>query len=588
MKKQRTVTFNHNPLLKRELPAWRSRLVMLGLMGCSLALAGRALYLQGVNNDFLQAKGESRYARTLEVPATRGRITDRQGDILAVSTPMRSVWAIPSDAQLEPAQARELARLLEMDVKELNGKLATGRDFAYLKRQVPPEVAQQVADLRLPGVHQQQEYRRYYPGGEVMAHILGFTDVEDKGQEGIELAFEKRLAGRPGARRVIKDRRGQIVEDVEAIRPPRDGEDVALSIDGKIQYLAWSALRDAMHQHKAQAGAVVVLDARSGEILALANAPTFNPNNRTNLSGAQLRNRVFTDAFEPGSVMKPFIAALALDRGKLRVDSQIDTGNGRMTIGTATISDTKRHGMMSVAQIVQKSSNIGTVKMAQQFSPDEMWHLFDQLGFGTQLNLGFPGETSGRLRPAKSWRPIEQATMSYGHGISVSLIQMARAYMVFARNGELVPLSLTRVDGVPSSGRRVFSENTAQHMRTILAMAAGPGGTAPRAQVPGYTVAGKTGTAHKLEGGRYARKYVSSFVGFAPATNPRIVVAVMIDEPTAGQYFGGTVAAPVFSRITEGALRTLGVAPDVPLTPLQLARRTADEAAAGAVGRENM
>ena len=588
MKKQRAVTFNHNPLLKRELPAWRSRLVMLGLMGCSLALAGRALYLQGVNNDFLQAKGESRYARTLEVPATRGRITDRQGDILAVSTPVRSVWAIPSDAQLEPAQARELARLLEMDVKELNNKLANGRDFAYLKRQVPPEVAQQVADLRLPGVHQQQEYRRYYPGGEVMAHILGFTDVEDKGQEGIELAFEKRLAGRPGARRVIKDRRGQIVEDVEAIRPPRDGEDVALSIDGKIQYLAWSALRDAMHQHKAQAGAVVVLDARSGEILALANAPTFNPNNRTNLSGAQLRNRVFTDAFEPGSVMKPFIAALALDRGKLRVDSQIDTGNGRMTIGTATISDTKRHGMMSVAQIVQKSSNIGTVKMAQQFSPDEMWHLFDQLGFGTQLNLGFPGETSGRLRPAKSWRPIEQATMSYGHGISVSLIQMARAYMVFARNGELVPLSLTRVDSVPSSGRRVFSENTAQHMRTILAMAAGPGGTAPRAQVPGYTVAGKTGTAHKLEGGRYARKYVSSFVGFAPATNPRIVVAVMIDEPTAGQYFGGTVAAPVFSRITEGALRTLGVAPDVPLTPLQLARRTADEAAAGAVGRENM
>ncbi len=588
MKKQRTVTFNHNPLLKRELPAWRSRLVMLGLMGCSLALGGRALYLQGVNHDFLQAKGESRYARTLEVPATRGRITDRQGDILAVSTPVRSVWAIPSDAQLEPAQARELARLLEMDVKELNTRLATGRDFAYLKRQVPPEVAQQVADLRLPGVHQQQEYRRYYPGGEVMAHILGFTDVEDKGQEGIELAFEKRLAGRPGARRVIKDRRGQIVEDVEAIRPPRDGEDVALSIDGKIQYLAWSALRDAMQQHKAQAGAVVVLDARSGEVLALANAPTFNPNNRTNLSGAQLRNRVFTDAFEPGSVMKPFIAALALDRGKLKVDSQIDTGNGRMTIGTATISDTKRHGMMSVAQIVQKSSNIGTVKMAQHFSPDEMWHLFDQLGFGTPLNLGFPGETSGRLRPAKSWRPIEQATMSYGHGISVSLIQMARAYMVFARNGELVPLSLTRVDGLPSSGRRVFSESTAQYMRTILAMAAGPGGTAPRAQVPGYTVAGKTGTAHKLEGGRYARKYVSSFVGFAPATNPRIVVAVMIDEPTAGQYFGGTVAAPVFSRITEGTLRTLGVAPDVPLTPLQLARRTADEAAAGAVGRENM
>ena len=575
MKNPRSVTFNHNPLLKRDLPAWRPRLVMLALMGCSVALAGRALYLQGVHNDFLQAKGESRYARTLEVPATRGRITDRNGDILAVSTPVRSIWALPADAQLEPAQARELARLLEMDANELNRRLAASRDFAYLKRQLPPEVAKQVADLRLPGIHQQQEYRRYYPGGEVMAHILGFTNVEDKGQEGIELAFEKQLAGRPGARRVIKDRRGQIVEDVEAIRPPRDGQDVALSIDGKVQYLAWSALREAMEQHKAQAGAVVVLDARSGEVLALANAPTFNPNNRANLSGAQLRNRVFTDTFEPGSVMKPFIAALAIDRGKAKPDTVIDTGNGRMTIGTATISDVSRNGLMTVAEILQKSSNVGTVKLAQQFSADEMWHLFDQLGFGTPLNLGFPGEASGRLRPAKSWRPIEQATMSFGHGISVSLIQMARAYLVFARDGELVPLSLTRLDGQPSAGRRVYSAETARTVRSMLV--AGPKGTAVRAQVPGYTVAGKTGTARKLENGRYARKYISSYVGFAPASDPRLVVAVMIDEPSAGQYYGGAVAAPLFSRVTEGALRALGVAPDVPLTPLQLARRSAEE-----------
>lgn len=589
MKNPRPVTFNHNPLLKRDLPAWRPRVVMLALMGCSLAVAGRALYLQGINNDFLQAKGESRYARTLEVPATRGRITDRHGDILAISTPVRSVWALPSDAQLEPAQARELARLLEMDANELNRRLAASRDFVYLKRQLPPEVAKQVAELRLPGIHQQQEYRRYYPGGEVMSHILGFTNVEDKGQEGIELAFEKQLAGMSGARRVIKDRRGQIVEDVEAIRPPRDGADVALSIDGKIQYHAWAALRDTMHEHKALAGAVVVLDARTGEVLALANAPTFNPNNRANLSGAQLRNRVFTDTFEPGSVMKPFIAALAIERGKAKADTLIDTGNGRMTIGTATISDVKRRGVMTVSEVIQKSSNIGTVKLAQQFSADEMWHLFDQLGFGTALNLGFPGEASGRLRPAKSWRPIEQATMSYGHGISVSLIQMARAYLVFARDGELVPLSLTRVDGQPSSGRRVFSASTAREMRTMLEHAAGPGGTAPRAQVAGYTVAGKTGTAHKLENGRYAKKYISSFVGFAPASNPRVVVAVMVDEPTAGQYFGGAVAAPLFSRVTEGALRTLGVAPDIPLTPLQLARRGAEEAATrGADPRENM
>ncbi|MBP6490940.1 MAG: penicillin-binding protein 2 [Thauera sp.] len=588
MKKQRTVTFNHNPLLKRELPAWRPRIVMLALMGCSLALVGRALYLQGVNDDFLQAKGASRYARVLEVPATRGRITDRHGDILAVSTPVRAVWALPTDARLEPAQVRELARLLEMNVNELNGKLAAGRDFVYLKRQVPPEVAQAVADLRLPGIHQEKEYRRYYPGGEVMAHILGFTDLEDRGQEGIELAFDKRLSGRAGARRVIKDRRGQIVEDVEAIRPPRDGDDVALSIDGKIQYLAWSALREAMEEHKAKAAAAVVLDVRSGEVLALVNAPTFNPNNRANLTGAQLRNRVFTDAFEPGSVMKPFIAALALERGKVRLNTPIDTGNGRMTIGTATISDTKRHGVMTMAEVVQKSSNIGTVKMAQQLGSEEMWHLFDQLGFGTPLNLGFPGETSGRLRPAKSWRPIEQATMSYGHGISTSLIQMARAYLVFAREGELVPLSLTRVEAAPSSGRRVFSVETARQMRTVLAMAVGPGGTAIRAQVPGYTVAGKTGTAHKLEDGRYARKYISSFVGFAPASQPRIVVAVMVDEPSAGKHYGGLVAAPVFSRITEGTLRTLGVAPDMPLTPLQLARRGADEAVSEGSGQENM
>lgn len=588
MKTQRTVTFNHNPVLQRELPAWRSRIVMLGLLGCSLALAGRALYLQGMNQDFLQAKGESRYGRTLAVPATRGRITDRHGNTLAVSTPVRSVWAIPADVQLEPAQARELARVLEMDVNELNARLAANRDVTFLKRQVPPEVAQQVADLRLPGIHQQQEYRRYYPGGEMMAHIIGFTDVEDKGQEGIELAFEKRLAGRAGGRRVIKDRRGRIIEDVEAIRPPRDGEDVALSIDGKIQYLAWSALRDAMQEHKAKAAAVVVLDARSGEVLALANAPTFNPNNRSDLSGAQLRNRVFTDTYEPGSVMKPFIAAFALERGKVKPDTLIDTGNGRLTIGTATISDTKSHGTINVTQIVQKSSNIGTVRIAQHFSPDEMWHLFDQLGFGTPLNLGFPGEASGRLRPAKSWRPIEQATMSYGHGISVSLIQMARAYMVFARDGELVPLSLTRLENPPSAGRRIFSPQVARDMRTILHLAAGPGGTAPKAQVAGYTVAGKTGTAHKLEGGRYAKKYISSFVGFAPAHNPRVIVAVMVDEPSAGHHYGGAVAAPVFSRVTAGALRALDVAPDIPLTPLTIARRAGDDAAATPVARENM
>lgn len=586
MKNQRTVTFNHNPLLKRDLPVWRPRFVLLALLAGSVTLGGRAFYLQGVNNDFLQAKGESRYARILEVPATRGRITDRNGDILAVSTPVRSVWAIPADVKLEPADARKLAALLEMNVRELNDKLAGARDFVYLKRQLAPEVAQRIVDLKLPGIHQQQEYRRYYPGGEVMAHMLGFTNVEDKGQEGIELTFEKQLAGRPGARRVIKDRRGQIVEDVEAIRAPRDGDDVTLAMDGKIQYLAWTALRDAMTTHKAKAGAAVVLDVRTGEVLALVNAPTYNPNNRANLTGAQLRNRVFTDTYEPGSVMKPFIVGLALERGKVKPNTAIDTSPGRMTIGSATISDSHRHGVLTVAEVIQKSSNIGTVKMALQFTPDEMAHLFDQVGFGAPLNMGFPGEASGRVRPPKTWKPIEQATMSYGHGISVSLIQMARGYLAFARDGELVPLSLTKLEAPPTVGRRIYSPQTARDMRAMLEMASSPGGTAPKAQVAGYRVAGKTGTAHKLDSGHYTNKYVSSYVGFAPASNPRLVVAVMIDEPTAGQYFGGTVAAPVFARIVEGSLRTLGVAPDAPLTPLQLARKPGDPAPA--IVRESM
>ena len=588
-KNQRTVTFNHNPLLKRELPMWRPRFVLLALLTGSLTLTGRALYLQGVNNDFLQAKGESRYARTLEIPPTRGRITDRHGDMLAVSTPVRSVWAMPSDAKLEPAQARELARMLEMDVNELNDKLATQRDFVYLKRQLSPELAQRIADLKLPGIHEQKEYRRYYPGGEVSAHILGFTNVEDRGQEGIELAFEKQLAGAPGLRRVIKDRRGQIIEDVTAVRPPREGEDIALAIDGKIQYLAWSALRDTMEQHKAKAGAAVVIDTRSGEILALVNAPTFNPNNRSNLTGEQLRNRVFTDSFEPGSVMKPFIAGLALERGKVKPTTMVDVSAGRMTIGTATISDSHRHNKpMTVAEVIQKSSNIGTVKLAQYFSPTEMWQLFDDLGFGTPLNLGFPGETGGRLRPAKSWKPIEQATMSYGHGISVSLIQMARAYLTFARDGELVPLSLTRVDGEVSNGRRIFSVETARAVRAMLESVTQTGGTATKAQVAGYRVGGKTGTALKIENGRYTKRYIASFVGFAPVSNPRLVVAVMIDEPSAGSYYAGTVAGPLFSRVMEASLRSLGVAPDAPLTPLQLARRQTEERADAATLRESM
>ncbi len=560
-----------SPLLNDRLPPWRARLLLGLLLAGSAALVGRTFYLQGINKEFLIGKGESRYERVIEMPATRGRIFDRHGDVLAMSTPVKSVWAIPEDAKLTPAQTRALAKLLESDPREVTRKLAAARDFIYLKRQIAPDTAAQIANLKLPGVHFQNEYRRYYPAGEVTAHMLGFTGAEDVGQEGIELALERQLAGKAGSRRVIKDRRGQIVEDVESIHAPQEGQDVVLALDAKLQYLAFSKLKQAVAEHKAKAGGIVVLDAKSGEVLALANLPTYNPNNRTRLSGAQLRNRAFTDTFEPGSTFKPFTVALALEKGNVRIDTPIQTAPGKLTIGTATISDAHVHGVLTVAQVIQKSSNIGTAKMALNLPSEDMWNNFDKLGFGQPLKLGFPGEASGRLRPWKHWRPIEQATMSYGHGISVTLIQLARAYQAFARDGDLLPLSLSRVEAPPAVGQRVLSAQTAREMRAMLELAVQPGGTAPKAQVPGYRIGGKTGTAMKLDGGVYTHKYVSAFVGFAPASDPRLIVAVMIDEPSAGKYYGGEVAAPVFATVMGSALRTLGVPPDDAPKPLQMA-----------------
>ena len=567
--------FTNSPLLSQLLPAWRARFVAALILLAFGTLAARSAWLQVVRNDFLQQKGESRYSRVIELSATRGRIADRSGDMLAVSTPVKSVWAIPEDARLTPAQARELAGLLELDVRELNRRLASEKDFVFIRRQIPPDAAEKIAALNLPGIHQQREYRRYYPAGDVTAHMLGFTGVEDRGQEGIELAFDAQLAGKPGSRRVIKDRLGRIVEDVESIKPPQDGKDITLALDAKVQYLAFTHLKQALAEHKAKAGGVVVLDAKTGEVLALANLPAYNPNNRVKLTGAQLRNRALTDVFEPGSTMKPFTVALALEKGRFRFDSQIQTAPGRLTIGNATISDAHPHGLLTVAQVIQKSSNVGAAKIAGAFAPEEMWQMFDALGFGQPMKLGFPGEVGGRLRPFKTWRPIEQATMSYGHGISVTLMQLARAYLAFARDGDVIPLSLTRLESPPLAGKSIFSAQTAREVRAMLEMAVLPGGTAPKAQIPGYRVAGKTGTAHKLEGGQYAERYVAAFVGFAPVSDPRLVVAVMIDEPSAGKYYGGEVAAPVFAQVMAGSLRTLGVAPDAPLKPVQVARDVA-------------
>ena len=557
--------FAESPLLQLRLPAWRSRLMALIILGSFGLLLGRSFYLQILNTDFLQEKGESRYRRDLEVSASRGRIADRNGDVLAISTPMKSIWAIPSDARLTPQQVRQLAQLLEVDGKELSRKLASDKTFVFLQRQIPPDIADTVAALKLPGIGQNKEYRRYYPTGEMTAHMVGFTGVDDKGLEGVELAYQGQLLGRAGSRSVIKDRRGQIVEDVGSIKPPQDGKDIRLALDSKIQYLAYSQLKQAITDNKAKAGGAVVIDAKTGEILALVNWPTYNPNNREHLSGAQLRNRAVTDTFEPGSTLKPFTAALALETGKFRFDSIINCAPGKLTIGKATISDAHPHGALTLAQVIQKSSNVGAAKIALTFAPQEMWEMFDAVGFGQVSRLGFPGEVSGRLRPWKSWRPIEQATMSFGHGISVSLLQLARAYSVFARDGDLIPLTLARTEALPLHGTPVFSQQTAREVRAMLEMAVKPGGTAPKAQIPGYRVAGKTGTAHKLEGGQYANKYISSFVGFAPASDPRLIVAVMIDEPGGAKHFGGDVAGPVFAGLMGGALRTLGIAPDSPL-----------------------
>ena len=503
------MNFATSPVLELTLPVWRSRLLLAAFVAAFLLLAGRAVYLQGWHNAFLQAKGESRYSRVIEISANRGRITDRNGEVLAVSTPVKSIWAIPDEVAMSGEQLSRLASMLELSQQEIQKRIGSAeRDFAYVKRQIPPELADRVAGLRIPGLFQGREYRRYYPSGEVTAHLLGFTGADDVGQEGIELAFQGPLAGRPGSRRVIRDRRGQIVEDVESIRAAQEGQDLALALDARVQNVAFSQLKAAVESNRAKGGGIVVLDCNTGEVLALANFPTYNPNNRARLTGNQLRNRAVTDSFEPGSTLKPFTIALALERGQVTPETMVQTAPGTLTIGRATIRDAHAAGALTVEQVVQKSSNVGAAKIALSLPAESMWNTFHALGFGAAPNLGFPGEAVGKLRAFRTWRPIEQATMAYGHGISVSLIQLARAYGVFARDGELLPLSLVKTNALPQ-----------------------------------------------------ARPVVS---------RPRLIIAVMVDEPSAGQYYGGAVAAPVFARVMEGALRILDVPPDAPMKPIEL------------------
>jgi cell division protein FtsI (penicillin-binding protein 3) len=548
------------------LPPWRSRLLFLLMLSGLFLLFARAVYLQCIHNAFLQEKGNERYGRTIGVTAHRGMISDRNGKPLAISTPVESVWASPQELEATPRQLRHLAEVLGMSYAEVSSRLADkAREFVYLKRQLPPDQAERVVRLGIAGVALQREYRRYYPDGEVAAQLLGFTNVDDQGQEGLELALQPRVGGEDGSQRVIKDKRGNVVEQVESLRMPKPGADVVLSIDNKLQYLAFSELREAVARHHAKSGSIVVLDAVTGEVLAMSNCPSYNPNNRGAANVEVLRNSAVVDQFEPGSTMKPFTVAAALEAGKVRPGTLINTAGGEMTIGGYTIHDAHQDSVLTVAQVIQKSSNVGAAKMALSLPAEVFWHDLNEEGFGEATGSGFPGEAAGKLRDYKTWRPVEQATMSYGNGISVNLLQLARAYTVFANDGTLLPVSLVKLD-TPPEGKRVFSAATARAVKDMLELVVQPGGTAPLAQISGYRVAGKTGTAHKLEHGRYVDHYVASFVGMAPASRPRLIIAVKIDDPQGPQYYGGQVAAPVFSAVMEQALHLLDVPNDAPLS----------------------
>ena len=573
----KSFSYATSPLLAAPTPPWRSKL-LVALVGLGFALLlGRAVYVQILDAPFFLRQGEARYAHTIELPASRGRIFDRNGLILAASVPAPSIWAIPKDLEGDEKSRARLATMLDMTSAALENRLADNPNFVWLRRQVDDDVAKNIRALGIKGIHEVREYKRKYPEGEAAAHVVGFTNVEDHGQEGIELAFQKELAGRDGTRRVIKDRLGRVVEDVGDSVAALDGQDIGLAIDSKVQFFAYQRIRDAVAANKAKAGSVVVLDAQTGDVLALANFPSYSPADRRNLTGAQLRNRALTDTFEPGSTMKPFIVAWALETGRVTPNTLIHTAPGKMTLTGSTITDSHPHGDLTVSEVIQKSSNVGATRIAMTFTAKEMWELYSSVGFGQKPQIGFPGVVGGRLRPYKSWRPIEQATMSYGYGLSASLFQIAHAYTVFAHDGELIPATLTRPLGsAPSpvaSGIRIVSSKTASSVRDMLHLVTLPGGTAPKAQVMGYSVGGKSGTAYKQEGASYAtKKYRAWFVGIAPIQNPRIIVAVMVDEPTAGKWYGGDVAAPVFSEVVQQTLRLMGVQPDLDVKPQIVSR----------------
>ncbi len=564
-----------NQLLDLKLAPWRMATVGGLLIGGLLLVAGRAFYLQGLNTDYLQGKGDAISNRNLTLPTHRGQVSDRYGQLLAISTPVESLWARPSELKLTVEQRAHLARVLGMSESELTKKLTRkGRGEFGVRRPVTPEQALDIAAMGVPGLYLRREFRRYYPAGEVAAHVVGFTNVDDVGQEGVERAYQSWLVGREGERQIVRDRRGNIIRDLAPIKTAQMGGNLALSLDLKIQYLAHRELAAAIKLHKAKGGSVVVLDAKTGEILALANQPIFNPNNRRNYKPTPMRNRAVIDTFEPGSTIKPFVAAAVLERGLFHPDSVLDTPQ-TWRVGNKLVRDEHPHPRMSVTEIIQKSSNVGAAKMAMSLTPQQHWEVLHRAGFGQLPGSGFPGETAGRLRDPGTWRPVEQATMAYGYGLSVSLLQLTRAYMAFANDGEVMPLSFLKREPQEVVGERVFSASVAREVRAMMETVTQEGGTGTRTRVPGYRVAGKTGTAHKLVNGSYASdRYLSSFIGMAPASNPRLIIGVVIDEPSDGVYYGGSVAGPVFAQVMAASLRQLALPPDAPETATQMTQST--------------
>lgn len=542
----------------------RRRMVLLCFGAVLSALVWRALDLQVLHRDFLRGQAEARHLRVVSIPAIRGTITDRNGEPLAMSTPIDSVWANPQELINAREYLPRLAKVLELDRRALERLVEerADREFVYLKRHVSPEQAAQVMALQAPGVALQREYKRFYPAGEVAAHVVGFTNVDDIGQEGLELAFNDWLQGKPGTKRVLKDGKGRIIQDVESIREPRPGQNLVLSIDRRVQYLAYRELKSAVLENRARGGSAVILDVQTGEVLAMVSQPSYNPNNRKDLNGNQYRNRAVTDVFEPGSVVKPFVVAIGLESGRYRPDTPIETSPGQYRLGRFTIKDIRNYGLIDVATVISKSSNVGATKIALSLPAERLWDIYRRVGFGADTGSGFPGEASGLLRHYRQWREIDHATLSFGYGLSVTPLQLARAYAVLAGDGIRRPVSFLRLEA-PPAGEPVVAPAIVTQLRPMLEAAVATGGTAAQAQVAGYRVAGKTGTVRKSSVGGYAEdKYRSVFVGMVPASRPRLVMAIMIDEPRGEEYYGGLVAAPVFSKVMSGALRLLNIPPD--------------------------